>query len=158
VARRGTQRIADYGGLQKVTPVLAGTFLVAGLSALSLPGLSTFVSEFLVLVGTFARSGPAAVVAVIGVVLAALYVLITYQRVFTGPQRPELADTRDLSARERWVVGPLIALMVVFGFYPAPMVDLVREPSLVTLEDVGVEDVPQQEGLATTGDDEGSDT
>ena len=158
VARRGTQRIADYGGLQKVTPVLAGTFLVAGLSALSLPGLSTFVSEFLVLVGTFARSGPAAVVAVLGVVLAALYVLITYQRVFTGPQRPELADTPDLSARERWVVAPLIALMVVFGFYPAPMVDLVREPSLVTLEDVGVEDVPQQEGLATTGDDEGSDT
>ena len=158
IARRGTQRIADYGGLQKVTPVLAGTFLVAGLSALSLPGLSTFVSEFLVLVGTFARSGPAAVVAVIGVVLAALYVLLTYQRLFTGPVRDELAGTRDLSARERWAVGPLIALMVVLGFYPAPMVDLVREPSLVTLDDVGVQDVPQREGLATSGDDEGSNT
>jgi NADH-quinone oxidoreductase subunit M len=163
VARRGSQRIADFGGLQKVTPVLAGTFLVAGLSALSLPGLSTFVSEFLVLVGTFARSRPAAVVAVVGVVLAALYVLLTYQRLFTGPVRADLATTRDLSGRETWVVAPLIALMVLFGFYPAPMVDLVREPSLVTLEQVGVQDRPGDAVLsgdrgdtADTGDDEGS--
>ncbi|WP_298454526.1 NADH-quinone oxidoreductase subunit M [uncultured Cellulomonas sp.] len=160
VSRHGSQRIADYGGLQKVTPVLAGTFLVAGLSALSLPGLSTFVSEFLVLVGTYARSGPAAVVAVIGVVLAALYVLIAYQRVFTGPVRPELAATPDLSGRERWVVAPLIALMVVFGFYPAPMVDLVREPSQGTLQQVGVDDVAPTQGLlvGTGTDDEGSTT
>jgi NADH-quinone oxidoreductase subunit M len=163
VARRGSQRIADFGGLQKVTPVLAGTFLVAGLSALSLPGLSTFVSEFLVLVGTFARSGPAAVVAVLGVVLAALYVLLTYQRVFTGPVRSELATTPDLSARERWAVAPLIALMVVFGFAPAPMVDLVREPSFVTLDQVGVDDRPAPDLLVRPGgeagtDDEGSTT
>jgi len=99
IARRGSQQIADFGGLQKVVPVLAGTFLVAGLSALSLPGLSTFVSEFLVLVGTFARSGPAAIIAVGGVVLAAIYILLTYQRIFTGPVRDELATTGDLSAR-----------------------------------------------------------
>ncbi len=156
VARRGSQRIADFGGLQKVTPVLAGSFLVAGLSALSLPGLSTFVSEFLVLVGTFARSGPAAVVAVLGVVLAALYVLLTYQRVFTGPVREELATTPDLSSRERWAVAPLIALMVVFGFAPAPMVDLVREPSFVTLEQVGAEDLPVQGALVRPGGDTGT--
>ncbi|WNB85955.1 NADH-quinone oxidoreductase subunit NuoN [Cellulomonas sp. ATA003] len=155
VARRGSQRVADFGGLQRVTPVLAGTFLVAGLSALSLPGLSTFVSEFLVLVGTFARSGPAAVVAVLGVVLAALYVLLTYQRVFTGPVRDELATTPDLSARERWAVAPLIAFMVVFGFYPAPMVDLVREPSGLTVEQVGVQDVAPTQGLLSgTGTDD----
>ncbi|QTE29121.1 NADH-quinone oxidoreductase subunit M [Pengzhenrongella sicca] len=142
VQRRGSQRIADFGGLQKVVPVLAGTFLVAGLSALSLPGLSTFVSEFLVLIGTFARSQPAAIVAVFGVVLAAIYILLTYQRIFTGPVQDELADTRDLSARELWVVGPLIALLLVFGFYPAPALDLVREPASVTLELVGVDDVP----------------
>ncbi len=169
-ARRGSQRIADFGGLATVTPVLAGTFLVAGLSALSLPGLSTFVSEFLVLAGTFARSRPAAVVAVLGVVLAALYVLITYQRVFSGPVRSELADTPDLSARERWAVAPLIALMVVLGFYPAPMIDLVREPSVVTLDQVGVRDLPSENGLirsdtagaattdSTTADTEGSTT
>ena len=55
VARRGSKRIPDYGGWQRVTPVLAGTFLVAGLSSLALPGLSRFVCEFLVLVGTFQR-------------------------------------------------------------------------------------------------------
>ncbi len=95
-----SQRIADYGGLQKVVPVLAGTFLVAGLSALSLPGLSTFVSEIMVLVGTFARSPWAALVAVLGVVLAALYVLLTYQRVFTGGTREGLEQLPDLGARE----------------------------------------------------------
>ena len=140
VARRGTARIADYGGLQKIAPVLAGTFLVAGLSALSLPGLSTFVSEFLVLVGTFSANKPAAIVATLGVVLAALYVLLTYQRIFTGPVRPELAVTPDLSARETWVVGPLIAALLVLGFYPAPALDLVRDPARVTLEQVGVQD------------------
>ena len=154
VARRGSARIADFGGLQKIAPVLAGTFLVAGLSALSLPGLSTFVSEFLVLVGTFAANKPAAVVATLGVVLAALYVLLTYQRIFTGPVRPELAVTPDLSARETWVVGPLIAALLVLGFYPAPALDLVRDPARVTLQQVGVEDaaptVPAAEGDATS--------
>ncbi|HWS59143.1 MAG TPA: NADH-quinone oxidoreductase subunit M, partial [Actinotalea sp.] len=154
VARRGTARIADYGGLQKVVPVLAGTFLVAGLSALSLPGLSTFVSEFLVLVGTFGANRPAAVVATLGVVLAALYVLLTYQRVFTGPVRDDLASTPDLSARERWVVGPLIAAMLVLGFYPAPALDLVREPASESLLQVGVPDVSPQ--LTSTSED-GSD-
>ncbi|WP_225752944.1 NADH-quinone oxidoreductase subunit M [Actinotalea sp. Marseille-Q4924] len=161
VARRGSRRIADFGGLQKVVPVLAGTFLVAGLSALSLPGLSTFVSEFLVLVGTFTAYPAAAIVATLGVVLAALYVLLTYQRVFTGPVRPELAVTPDLSAREKWVVGPLLAAMLVLGFYPAPALDLVREPAEASLEQVGAEDPAPTAGSAdagsTTTTDDGSD-
>lgn len=155
VARRGSQQIADFGGLQKVTPVLAGTFLVVGLSALSLPGLSTFVSEFLVLVGTFARNEPAAVVSVLAVVLAALYVLLTYQRVFTGPVRDELATTPDLSGRERWVVAPLIGLMLVLGFYPAPALDLVREPAVTTVDQVGAGDLPTTTTSVAT--DEGND-
>lgn len=155
VARRGSQQIADFGGLQKVTPVLAGTFLVVGLSALSLPGLSTFVSEFLVLVGTFARSEPAALVSVVAVVLAALYVLLTYQRVFTGPVRDELATAPDLSGRERWVVAPLIGLMLVLGFYPAPALDLVREPAVSTVDQVGVQDLPTTTTAVAT--DEGND-
>src|SRR5690554_4353506 len=119
VARRGgSQLISDYGGLQKVVPVLGGVFLVAGLSALSLPGLSTFVSEFLVLVGSYARSGPAAVAAVIGVVLAAIYVLWTYQKIFTGPVREGLEEVTDLTGREKWVAAPLIAAMLALGFYP----------------------------------------
>lgn len=153
VARKGSARIADFGGLQRVTPVLAGTFLVVGLSALSLPGLSTFVSEFLVIVGTFGSHRPAAIVAAVAVVLAALYVLWTYQRVFTGPVRDELAETRDLSGRERWVVGPLIALMLVLGFYPAPALHLVDEPATTTITQVGVADAPDP----VTAGDEGSE-
>lgn len=157
IARRGSQLIADYGGLQKVVPVLAGLFLAAGLSALSLPGFSTFISEFLVLVGTYARSGPAAIVSALGVVLAALYILLTYQRVFTGPVRDELAGWRDLVPRETWAVAPLIAIMLVLGFYPAPALDLVRQPATVTLKQVGVEDVPATLGPFGAGDDAGSD-
>ena len=87
IARRGSQQIDDYGGLQRSTPLLAGAFLVAGLSSLALPGLSSFISEFLVLVGTFTRYPAAAVVATLGMVLASLYILLTYQRMFTGPAR-----------------------------------------------------------------------
>ncbi|WP_265520558.1 NADH-quinone oxidoreductase subunit M [Oerskovia flava] len=132
-----SQRVEDYGGLQRVTPVLAGTFLVAGLSALSLPGLSTFVSEIMVLVGTFAASRPAALVAALGVVLAALYVLLTYQRVFTGPVPTGLEALPDLGAREKWVAGVLVAGLLVLGFYPAPALELVREPAEVTMTTLG---------------------
>jgi len=158
VKRRGSQQIADFGGLQRVVPVLAGTFLVAGLSALSLPGLSTFVSEFLVLIGTFSRSQPAAVVAVVGVVLAAIYILLTYQRIFTGPVAGGLEATRDLSAREGWVVGPLIALLLVLGFYPAPALDLVRAPATITLKLVGIADLPTAvNGAGAAGQPAGTD-
>ena len=78
-------KISDFGGVQKAAPVLAGLFLVAGLSGLSLPGLSTFVSEFLVIVGTFERYRWAGALAVSGVVLAAIYILWMYQRTMTGP-------------------------------------------------------------------------
>ena len=142
VARRGSQDIADFGGLQRVVPVMAGTFLVAGLSALSLPGLSTFVSEFLVLVGSFARHPAAAIVASTGVVLAAVYVLWTYQRIFTGPVKDGLETMPDLRPRETWAVAPLLAAMIVLGFVPGPALDLVRPPASVTLEQVGVTDLP----------------
>jgi NADH-quinone oxidoreductase subunit M len=154
VARRGSQQIADFGGLQKIVPVLAGMFLVAGLSALSLPGLSTFVSEFMVIVGTFARHPAAAVVATLGVVLAAVYVLWTYQRIFNGPARDELVGTPDVVASERWAVGPLLVAMLVLGFVPGPALDLVRPPAEVTLEQVGVSDVPADAHLDAS---EGSD-
>jgi len=156
-ARRGSQQIGDFGGLQKVVPVLAGLFLVVGLSALSLPGLSTFVSEFLVLVGTFARHPAAAVVATLGVVLAAVYVLWLYQRVFTGPVRPELADLPDVGARERWVVGPLVALMLVLGFLPGPALDLVRPPAVQSIAQLGVDDVEPTVRIAAPAGTEGSD-
>ena len=110
IARRGSQLIADYGGVQKVAPVLAGLFLIAGLAGLSLPGLSTFVSEFLVLVGTFTRYKVAAVSPPLGIILAAIYILWMYQRTMTGPVREQVKDMPDLRPRELWAVAPLIAL------------------------------------------------
>ncbi|MFW5468519.1 NADH-quinone oxidoreductase subunit M [Knoellia sp. CPCC 206435] len=142
IARHGSQRIADYGGWQRVTPVLAGTFLVSGLSSLALPGLSSYVSEFLVLTGTFQRYEVAAVIATLGIVLAALYILLMYQRVFTGP-RPvfvEGREPRDLGLREKLVVAPIIASFLLLGFYPKPVLDLVNPAVKQTLDLVGVSD------------------
>ncbi len=142
VTRHGSKRIPDYGGWQRVTPVLAGTFLVAGLSSLALPGLSPFVSEFLVLQGTFMRYKAFAVLAALGTVLAALYILLMYQRLMTGP-KPEFPEGQvpaDLSAREKWVVAPIIAAFLVLGFFPKPVLDLVNPAVEKTLQIVGVTD------------------
>jgi NADH-quinone oxidoreductase subunit M len=126
VARRRSHMIADYGGVQKVAPILAGTFLIAGLAGLSLPGLSTFVSEFLVLVGTFTRYAVAAGLATLGIILAAIYILWMYQRTMTGPVREEVANWKDLRGRELWAVAPLIALIIVLGVYPKPVLDVIN--------------------------------
>jgi len=85
VKRHGSQDVRDYGGWQRVTPVLAGMFLVAGMSGLALPGLGSFISEFLVMMGTFQRYPIAAVISSVGIILAATYILLLYMRVFTGP-------------------------------------------------------------------------
>ena len=123
-ARAEGDRIDAFGGVQKVAPILAGTFLVAGLSGLALPGLSSFVSEFLVLVGTFSRYPIAAGIATFGTVLAALYILLMYQRTMTGP-KPTFADgetPRDLSIREKVVVVPIIAAPSGLVKKPTPKV------------------------------------
>ncbi len=90
VRRRGTSLISEMGGYEKVTPVLAGLTLVAGLATLGLPGLSPFVSEFLVLLAAFDYAWWVGAVAVTGIVLAAIYVLWMYQRIFTGPDVPDV--------------------------------------------------------------------
>jgi NADH-quinone oxidoreductase subunit M len=122
--RGGTQDMGAYGGMQRITPVIAGTFLVSGLASLALPGLSGFVPEYLVLLGTFEHAPWMAIVAVFGVVLAALYVLLAYQRIFTGPPSAAHAGMTDLDGREKLVMGVLIAAMVALGFYPAPVLDV----------------------------------
>src|SRR6516164_649202 len=140
IVRRRSHLISDYGGVQKVTPVLAGLFLISGLAALSLPGLSTFVSEFLVLVGTFTRYKAAAVAATIAVILSAIYILWMYQRTMTGPVRDEVAHFGDLKARELWAVGPLIALIIVFGVYPQPLLNIINPAVSRTLVQVHATD------------------
>jgi len=136
ITRRGSRLIADFGGVQKVAPVLAGTFLVGGLATLSLPGLAPFVSEFLVLVGTFSRYPVLGIVATLGIVLAALYVLVLYQRTMTGPVKAGIEGLADLKARELLVVAPLIALLLFLGVYPKPIADIVNPSVQHTLSDV----------------------
>ncbi|MFF5568377.1 NADH-quinone oxidoreductase subunit M [Streptomyces sp. NPDC012623] len=136
ISRRGSRLIADYGGVQKVAPVLAGTFLIGGLATLSLPGLSPFVSEFLVLVGTFSRYPAVGVIATVGIVLAALYVLVLYQRTMTGPVKDAVKAMPDLRVRELVVVTPLIALLLFLGVYPKPLTEIVNPAVEHTMSDV----------------------
>ncbi len=126
IARRGSAEMADFGGIQKIAPVLSGVLLVAGLSSLSLPGLAPFVSEFLVLAGAFTVSVPLAVVATSGIVLAAVYVLVLYQRTMTGDLTEESRSVTDLSAREVAALSPLVVFIIGFGLYPQPLLDLVN--------------------------------
>ncbi|MCJ0902758.1 NADH-quinone oxidoreductase subunit M [Rhodococcus sp. ARC_M6] len=125
VSQRGTRAIAAYGGVQKVAPVLAGTFLVAGLATLSLPGLAPFISEFLVLIGTYSRYHVAAIIATLALVLSAIYILWLYQRVMGGPEKEGSDKIRDLVRREIIVVAPLLALLLFLGIYPKPALDII---------------------------------
>jgi NADH-quinone oxidoreductase subunit M len=151
ISRRGSRLIADYGGVQRVAPMLAGTFLVAGLSSLALPGLSTFVSEFLVLVGTFTRYEAAAIIATGGIILASLYILLMYQRTMTGQPNEHTSKLADLNVREAWVVAPLIAVIIALGFFPQPLLDDINPAVDRTMKQVGVEDPAPQVPAAERG-------
>ena len=129
VRRHRIREIEYYGGVQQVAPVLSGVFLIAGLATLSLPGLAPFISEFLVFVGTFSVYPVAAVLGTATFVLAAIYILWTYQRMMGGPVAPGLESTPDLGTRERLVLAPLIVALIVLGFYPQPALDVI-EPAV----------------------------
>jgi NADH-quinone oxidoreductase subunit M len=136
ITRRGSDRIEDFGGVQKVAPLLAGLFLISGLAGLSLPGLSTFVSEFLVLIGTFSRYKVAATFATAGIILAAIYILWMYQRVAGGPVRDQVAGMKDLKPRELLAVAPLVVLIIGVGVYPKPVLDIINPAVRVTMAQV----------------------
>src|SRR5271156_3815762 len=140
IVRRGSDKISDYGGVQKVAPMLAGLFLVSGLAGLSLPGLSTFVSEFLVLVGTFSRYKVAGLFAVAGIVLAAIYILWMYQRTMNGPVAESVSAMPDLRPRELLAVVPLVALIIALGGYPKPVLDVINPAVNTTMTQVGAHD------------------
>jgi NADH-quinone oxidoreductase subunit M len=140
IARRGSSTISDFGGLQRVTPVMAWMFFIAGMSSLALPGLSSFVSEFLVLVGTYTRYPVAAVIATIGIVLAALYILIPVQRTLHGPTTPGNENLPDLNLREKIAIAPVVAVIVAFGFYPSPLLNIINPASAQVLHTAGFTD------------------
>ena len=130
--RRHTRLIGELGGLQKAAPAMAAVFTVVMLSSIGLPGLNGFVGEFLVLVGAFNAQRWWAVVAAGGVVLAALYLLWAYQRVFHGPAEGANAEMDDLGVREALVMAPLVALIIFLGVYPKPVLERM-EPAVDAL-------------------------
>ncbi|MDF2979461.1 MAG: proton-translocating NADH-quinone oxidoreductase, chain, partial [Actinomycetospora sp.] len=170
IRRGGTASMTEYGGVGRAAPLLAGMFLIAGLSTLSLPGTNSFVSEFLVLIGAFPTQPVFTVIATIGIVFAALYVLWVYQRVFTGPLRgaavvgdgPGAASAAtmagsgdgadgswarrttarfgDLTRGEIAVMTPLVVLILVLGFFPGPVLEVLEPAVAATMAEVGAAD------------------
>ncbi len=140
IRRRGTQLISEMGGLEKATPVLAGLLLVAGLATLGLPGLSPFVSEFLVLLAAFDYAWWVGAFAVSGIVLAAIYVLWMYQRIMTGPTPADVEATPDGTLREIAAVAPLMVALVLFGFFPKPLLEASNPYVADLMQHVGVTD------------------
>jgi len=133
--RRHTKQIADFGGLQKPMPVFAGVFLFTAFASIGLPGLNGFVGEFLVLIGSFATLPIHTIIAASGVVLAAIYVLWAYERAFTGvPDKPENQSLLDLTFREKFLLAPLVILMLVLGLYPKVLLDRVQPSTEAVLD------------------------
>jgi NADH-quinone oxidoreductase subunit M len=130
--RRHTREIAELRGLQHVAPIFAGVFTVVMLSSVGLPGLNGFVGEFLILIGSFGPARWWTVVATVGVVLAALYLLWAYQRVFHGEPDEANSSFKELTLREGLLMSVFLAIIVVSGIYPKPILDRI-EPSVVAL-------------------------
>ncbi|MER3524437.1 MAG: NADH-quinone oxidoreductase subunit M [Ignavibacteria bacterium] len=122
--RRHTRMIKDFGGLAKVMPVYASFFMIIMLSSVGLPGLNGFVGEFLILLGAFKSqlldSHWFAIFGATGVILAAVYLLWSYQRVFFGKlENPANASLKDMTVREWFVLVPVVLFVIWIGFYPS---------------------------------------
>ncbi len=152
--RRHTREISELHGLQKAAPVLAVVFTVVMFSSIGLPGLNGFVGEFLILIGSFLTRRWWAIAAAGGVILAALYLLWAYQRVFHGEPEGENATMPDLTWREGFVLAPLLVAIVGLGVYPKPMLERI-EPAVERLishvEDNSDFDRPAAESTRPTG-------
>jgi NADH-quinone oxidoreductase subunit M len=132
--RRHTREISEFGGLWRSIPIYAAVFMFVMLSSIGLPGLNGFVGEFLILLGAYLSSiWVAAVFAVLGVILGALYMMWAYERVMWGPITSAVNETvRDLNGREIAVMVPVIGLMLFMGLYPRPLLRRI-EPSVALM-------------------------
>jgi NADH-quinone oxidoreductase subunit M len=135
--RRHTKKIADFGGIQKVMPIYAGLFLFMTFASIGLPGLNGFVGEFMILMGSYTTLPVLAIVASSGVILAAVYMLWAYERVFTGLlDKKENSVLKDLSVREISLLAPLVALVVVIGLYPNILLDKIAPSTELVLDQI----------------------
>ena len=130
--RRHTRQIAELKGIQAVAPMFAAVFMVVMLSSIGVPGLNGFVGEYLILTGTFLAEPWYAAIATTGVILAALYLLWAYQRVFHGEPDDANRSFPELKLREALVLLPFIGVIVFTGVYPKPMLERI-EPAVVAL-------------------------
>ena len=123
--RMHTREIAAYGGLVNRMPLYAMTFMVFTMANVGLPGTSGFIGEFMTLLGTFKVSIPTAFFAATGLILSAAYALWLYRKVIFGALvKPSLMSIKDLTFRECVTLFPLVALTILFGFYPKPVLDM----------------------------------
>jgi NADH-quinone oxidoreductase subunit M len=149
--RTGSRMIADFGGAARSAPVLAGLFLVVLLAALGLPGLNGFVGEFLILLGAYSAYSWWAVPAVFGIVLAAVYMLWAYQRMFHGPVRVETRRVVDIRARELVLVAPLVAFIVFIGVFPQPFLDRINPAAQRAVKQMETSVLPSGGRVARSG-------
>ena len=133
--RRHTRQISDYGGLSSVMPLFAGVFLFMAFASIGLPGLNGFIGEFKILLGSWLAWPVLAILAASGVVLAAIYLLWAYERMFTGPVTNEAnKGLKDLNAREIAILVPIAAMILFLGLYPKPALDRI-EPAVESIID-----------------------
>ena len=124
--RRHTRQIDELAGIQSAAPVFAGVFTLIMLSSVGVPGLNGFVGEFLILIGSFDTRPVWTIIAATGVILAALYLLWAYQRVFHGPPAAADRQTADLRRGELLTLAPFVIAVVALGVYPKPLLNAVE--------------------------------
>ncbi len=146
--RRHTRQIADYGGLSKTMPVYATVFMLMTMSSIGLPLLNGFIGEVTILMGTFQAWPWVAVVATLGIILGAAYMLWLYQRVMFGPISDVNAKMEDLNRREIIYFAPLLLTAFWIGLYPKPFMDIMDKPVQKLVRQVKP-DFYQTEELAT---------
>ena len=125
--RTNSRLIKSYGGIAHILPKYSFLLMIFVLGTLGLPGTSGFVGEFLVLVGTFKVNFLVAVLGSIGVILAAAYILWLYKRVVFGKlENTQLKNIKDVNLTEASILFVLSAVVIIFGFYPEPLIDTMK--------------------------------